>query len=86
MNKVLVVKELKNHVALRVLVENARGSRVDEVARFKKFGMGLAALGSAGRYLSEFGLFDELRYEGSRDMYDKLVQLGVIDPLVSQVS
>lgn len=86
MNKVLIVKELKNHVALRVRVENDRGSRIDEVARFKKFGMGLVALGSAGRHLSQFGLFDELRYEGSRDLYDSLVQLGVIDPLVSQVA
>lgn len=84
MNKIFLVKELKNHFSMRVVVENARGSRVDEVARFKKFGMGLVALGSAGRYLGQFGMFDEVRFEGSRDMYDRLVEMGVIDPVVAE--
>jgi len=81
MHKTLTVKELKNTIALRVTVTTQRGSATKEVARFANSGMGWVALGAAGRYLTTTMHLDEIAFDGSRDTYERLVGLGVIDPI-----
>lgn len=81
MQKILTVKELKNDIVLRVTVTTAKGSATKEIARFARSGMGWCALGAAGRYLLQHMMLDETRYEGSRETYDRLVALGVIEPM-----
>lgn len=82
MQKSLIVKELKHGIALRVRIQIEDRAKETEVARFNKAGMGKVALGAAAQSLIKGGLFDEIRYDGSRDLYDKLVQMEVIQPLV----
>lgn len=81
MHKTLTVKELKNAFVFRVTVTTQRGSATKEVARFANSGMGWAALGAAGRYLGATMHLDEFVFDGSRDTFERLVALGVIDPI-----
>lgn len=81
MHKTLTVKELKNALVFRLTVTTQRGSATKEVARFANSGMGWVALGAAGRYLGTTMHLDEIAFDGSRDTYERLVGLGVIDPI-----
>lgn len=81
MEKTLIIKENKKHIALKVTVVTTRGVSTTEIARFSNSGMGFCALGSSGRYLLQHMNFDHVMYEGSQDTYDRLVALGVIEVL-----
>jgi len=81
MNKTLTVKELKDDIVLRVTVTTANGSKTKEIARFVNTGMGWCALGASGRYLMQHMGFDHIAFDGSRETYDRLVSLGVIELL-----
>ncbi len=84
MHKTLIVKELKDAVALRIEIKTARGISRKEIARFCKSGMGWVTLGAAGRALiNGAGFLDEISFEGSKETYDMLVSLEVIDPKVA---
>ena len=85
LNKILIVKELKAAVVIKIRLETSRGIAYNEIARFRKSGMGYVALGAAGRALiNGVGFLDEIRYDGSKDVYDRLVALEVIDPKVAE--
>jgi hypothetical protein len=81
MKKTLIIKELSAAIVMRVEATTARGTASKEIARFAKSGMGWCALGASGRYLLQHMMLDETRYEGSRETYDRLVALGVIEPM-----
>jgi hypothetical protein len=84
MHKTLIIKELKNAIALRIEIKTARGIARKEIARFCKAGMGWVALGAASYALiNGAGFLDEIKFEGSKDTYDMLVSLEVIDPKVA---
>lgn len=83
MHKTLIIKELKDRIALRVNVKHDDGrSATVEVATFRKSGMGWVTLGAAGRELVKgLGYVDELMFDGHEDTYKMLVTLGVIEPM-----
>ena len=82
MYKTLIVKETPRSVILKVRVQRDEGVTLGaiEVARFNKSGMGYCALGAAGRMMAESISLDAIEYDGTRDLYDRLVGMGVIIP------
>jgi len=86
MHKTLTVKELKNALVFRLTVTTRSGTATKEIARFANSGMGWVALGAAGRYLGATMYLDEIAFDGSRDTYERLVGLGVIDPIAEGVA
>lgn len=86
MEKTLTVKELKNDIVMRVTVTTARGSSTKEIARFANSGMGWCALGASGRYLLQYMSFDHVAFDGSRETYDRLVSIGIIEALDAKVA
>jgi hypothetical protein len=84
MKKTLIIKELKHDIAFRVRVEAVGKTGVREIARFKKSGMGYAALGGAGRVImSGLGYVDEVQFDGEQGTYERLLSLGVINRTVT---
>ena len=86
MHKTLTIKEMKNDIVMRVTVETKKGSATNEIARFANTGMGWCALGASGRYLLQHMMFDHVAYEGSRDTYDRLVSIGVIEIMTAEAA
>lgn len=80
MIKTLRVTETKRHLLFQVLVTRATRETIREVARFSHSGMGWVALGASGRYLIEHMMLDHIEFCGTRETYQKLVDLGVIQP------
>ena len=78
--KNVICKEMKHDFVIFVETRNRRGSAKREVARFPKdSGIGLAALGAAGRYIIGMVMADNVLYHGSPEGYRQLVGLGVIE-------
>ena len=86
MLKTLTIKELKNDIVMRVTVTTNRGSSTKEVARFANSGMGWCALGASGRYLLQYMNFDNVEFDGSKDTYDRLVGIGIIEIIKGEVA
>jgi len=81
MRKTFIVKELKDAIAMYVSISTFNGCKTKEIARFCNSGMGWIALGSAGRYMLKCTDFDAIKYDGSKETYDRLVSVGVIEQL-----
>lgn len=80
-SKTLRVVETSSDFRLQILITTSRGEgKPKEIARFAKSGMGKCALGAAGRYLSFHAMADHIEFCGTRDGFEELVALGVIDP------
>lgn len=79
--KNLIVRETPKYYILSVEVRSPHsGHRVSEVARFSRSsGIGRCAIGAAGRYVISMVLPDNVVYHGSREGYEDLVALGVIE-------
>ena len=78
MHKTLIIRENKTEIVLRILIRTSGR----EIARFQKCGMGYVALGAAGRAIVKgVGHIDEIAFDGQKETYDMLVNLGVIEPL-----
>ena len=90
MIKTLIVEETTRHVILKGQITRpatpinpvvATLSSI-EVARFAKSGMGYCALGAAGRMLTSGISLDAIEFHGTQDLHDRLVGMGVIDPVM----
>jgi hypothetical protein len=86
MQKTLTIKELKSDIVMRVTVTTNRGSSTKEIARFANSGMGWCALGASGRYLLQYMNFDHVQFDGSRETYDRLVSIGVIEVMTAEAA
>ena len=78
--KTLRVIETKRHLLFQVQVTYRDRESIKEVARFANSGMGWVSLGAAGRYLINHAMLDHIEFSGTRATYQKLVDLGVIQP------
>lgn len=79
--KNVIVRETAKHYVLSVEVRSPHsGRRVSEIARFvRSSGIGRCAIGAAGRYVISMVMPDNVVYTGSREGYEDLVALGVIE-------